>query len=251
MRQNIIAGNWKMNKNVSDAVALAKEVAEKAATVESGAEIVVCPTYLAVAAVGEAIKGSKVKLGAQDCHWEDDGAYTSKVSATMLKDAGVEYVILGHSEQRQFFNETDESVNKKAKKALSVGLKPIICVGETLEQRESNITEQVVKTQVEGGYAGLSKEDALKTVIAYEPVWAIGTGKTATSDQAQEVHAAIRALMTNLYDEKTAEAIRIQYGGSMKPGNAAELVGQKDVDGGLIGGAALKADDFLGIISAA
>ncbi|MBF0432007.1 MAG: triose-phosphate isomerase [Fibrobacteria bacterium] len=249
MRQYIIAGNWKMNMGISDAETLAKELVEKAGTSE-GPEMVLCPTYLALAKVAEVIKGSNLKLGAQDAHWEDDGAYTGKVSVSMLKEAGVEYVILGHSEQRSFFGETDETVNKKVKKVLAAGLKAIVCVGETLEQRESGVTESVVKTQVEGAYAGISAEDAKNTVIAYEPVWAIGTGKTASNEQAQEVHAFIRGLMKGLYSEEVAESVRIQYGGSMKPGNAGDLLGQTDIDGGLIGGAALKADDFIGIINA-
>ncbi|MFC1584767.1 triose-phosphate isomerase [Fibrobacterota bacterium] len=250
MRRKIIAGNWKMNKAIADAGALASEITQKAGSL-TGPEIVLCPTNLAVSKVAETVKGTNCILGAQDVHWEDDGAYTGKVSASMLKDAGVEYVIIGHSEQRQYFHETDETVNRKVKKALETGLKPIVCVGETLEEREGGKTEGVVETQVKGAYAGISEEDAAKTVIAYEPVWAIGTGKTATTEQAQEVHAFIRGLLAQLYSQGTADGIRIQYGGSMKPDNAAELLSQPDVDGGLIGGAALKADSFIGIIEAA
>lgn len=250
MRKIIVAGNWKMNMNISNGAQLAAEVVEKAKDV-SNVEVVVCPTYLALSKVKEVIDGTNVVLGAQDCHWEDDGAYTSKISASMLKDAGVVYVIIGHSEPRTYFGETDETVNKKVKKALSIGLKPIICVGETLEEREKEITEDVVGTQMKGAYDGLSVEDAANTVVAYEPVWAIGTGKVATTQQAQDVHAFIRKLLTELYSDEVAQGIRIQYGGSMKPDNAGELLGQTDIDGGLIGGAALKAESFLGIIQAA
>jgi triosephosphate isomerase len=248
MRRRIIAGNWKMNKTIPEAVELAKGVVEKSKGAE--AEVVVCPTYVCLSAVAEVIKGSNVALGAQDVHWEPKGAFTGKVSVDMLKSAGVTYVIIGHSEQRQYFGETNETVNKKVKATLAGGLLPIICVGETLEEREGGKTNAVVKSHVEGAYAGLSKEEALKTVIAYEPVWAIGTGKVATPEQAKEVHAYIRnELLAKLYDKDAADQIRIQYGGSMKPSNAGELLGG-DIDGGLIGGAALKADDFDGIVRA-
>ncbi len=248
MRRTIVAGNWKMNKNVGEAVELAKAVVQ--ATKGAATETVVCPAYPCLVPVAEAIKGSEVLLGAQDVYWEPKGAYTGKVSCDMLKSAGVTYVIIGHSEQRTYFNETNETVNKKVKAALAAGLKPIICVGETLEEREAGKTEAVVEDHVKGAYAGLSQADALQSVVAYEPVWAIGTGKTATPEMAQEVHGFIRKLMTSLYDADTAAQIRIQYGGSMKPSNAKELLGQPDIDGGLIGGAALKADDFNGIVQA-
>jgi len=250
MRTKIIAGNWKMNKGINDSKALAASIVEKANSI-NGVDIVLCPTYLSLSSVAEAIKGSNCKLGAQDAHWEDDGAYTGKISVSMLKEAGVEYVILGHSEQRQFFNETDETVNKKVVKVLAAELKPIICVGESLEQREAEKTEEVVIAQVKGAYANISEEDAQKTVVAYEPIWAIGTGKTASTAQAQEVHATIRKLLAELYSQSTADSIRIQYGGSMKPENAKDLLSQPDIDGGLIGGAALKPDSFIGIIEAA
>ncbi|OGJ91779.1 MAG: triose-phosphate isomerase [Candidatus Raymondbacteria bacterium RifOxyA12_full_50_37] len=249
MRRKIIAGNWKMNKTIPEAVTLAKEVV--AATKGAQAITVICPTYVCLAPVNEAIKGSHVILGAQDVHWEEKGAFTGKVSCDMLKSAGVTYVIIGHSEQRSYFNETNETVNKKVKAVLKAGLLPIICVGETLAEREGGRTEAVVKDHVEGAYKGLSKDDALKTVIAYEPVWAIGTGKVATKEQAQEVHAFIRKkVLSALYDADTASKIQIQYGGSMKADNAAALLKQEDIDGGLIGGAALKADDFKGIVLA-
>jgi len=247
MRRRIIAGNWKMNKTIPEAVELAKGVVAKSKGAE--AEVVVCPTYVCLSAVAEVLKGSNVALGAQDVHWEPKGAFTGKVSVDMLKSAGVKYVIIGHSEQRTYFGETNETVNKKVKATLAGGLLPIICVGETLEQREANQTEAVVKDHVVGAYAGLSKDDALKTVIAYEPVWAIGTGKVATPEQAKAVHAFIRKLMAELYDQAVADAVRIQYGGSMKASNAGELLGG-DIDGGLIGGAALKAEDFDGIVRA-
>jgi triosephosphate isomerase len=250
MRIKLIAGNWKMNKTVKEACDLASEILKETKSL-SGPEILICPTYLALSKVADIVLGSNCKLGAQDVHWEDDGAYTGKVSVSMLKDIGVEYIIVGHSEQRQYFHETDETVNKKARKILDTGLKPIICVGETLEEREGEKTEEVVHAQIKGAYAGISEEHAVKTVIAYEPIWAIGTGKVATTQQAQDVHASIRALLNELYGDTCAQTIRIQYGGSMKPDNAAELLSQQDVDGGLIGGASLKTDSFLDIIKAA
>jgi len=250
MRKYIIAGNWKMNKTVAESVALAKEIVEKSKGI-SKTEIVIAPTYLAAAKVADVIKGSNVKLGIQDIHWKDQGAYTGKVSIDMVKEIGAEYVIIGHSEQRQYFHETDETVNLKAKKVLGAGLKPIICIGETLDERKGGKLESVLTTQVNGAYKDISGEDALKTVIAYEPVWAIGTGVVATDEQAQETQKYVRFVVAKLYGEPAAEAIRIQYGGSMNPGNADGLLAQKDIDGGLIGGASLKSDAFFSIISAA
>ncbi len=249
-RRKILAGNWKMHKTAEESAALASAIADALRQKPAPHEVVVCPTYVALDRVAQALKGSSVALGAQDMHWENQGAFTGKISGDMLKAVGVSYVVLGHSEQRTYFHETDETVNKKTLKALADGLVPIVCVGETLEEREGNVTEKVVETQVRGAYAGVSAADAAKTVIAYEPVWAIGTGRTATSAQAQEVHAFIRGLLRSLYGNDVAEAVRIQYGGSMKPENAAELLALPDVDGGLIGGAALKAETFLGIIHA-
>jgi triosephosphate isomerase len=249
-RRKILAGNWKMHKTAEESAALARELAAALKDKPSAHEVVVCPTYVALDRVASVLPGSAVQLGAQDLHWEAQGAFTGKISGDMLKAVGVTYVIIGHSEQRAFFHETDETVNKKVRKALADGLKPIVCVGETLEEREAGITEKVVETQMRGAYAGLSPAEALSTVVAYEPVWAIGTGRTATSRQAQDVHKFIRGLLASLFDAPTAEAVRIQYGGSMKPENAAELLSQPDVDGGLIGGAALKAEAFLGIIHA-
>jgi triosephosphate isomerase len=246
-RRIVIAGNWKMNKTVSEAVELAKAVVAKASEAPASVDLVVSPTFVCLTEVAKVVAGTRVALGAQDMHWEESGAFTGKISAAMLVSAGVKYVILGHSEQRQFFGETDETVNKKVKQALKHGLLPIVCVGELLAEREAAKTDEVNERQLKGAYAGVSAEDAAKTVIAYEPVWAIGTGKVATVEQAQESQAFIRKVMTDLYGASVAEIIPIQYGGSMKPDNAKGLLSQKDIDGGLIGGAALKAEDFIGI----
>ena len=243
MRTPVIAGNWKMNKTVAEAVALASEIKEKVAGVEN-VKIIVCPVFTAVKSVADVLKGSNVKVGAQDMYWETSGAYTGEVSGEMLLEAGAEYVIIGHSERRQYFGETNETVNKKLKKALSIGLKPIVCIGETLADREAGTTEAVVGKQVKEGFVGLTAEEMKGTIIAYEPVWAIGTGKTATAEQAEAVHAFVRNLIAQLWDKETADAVIIQYGGSMKPENVASLLAQPDIDGGLIGGAALKADSF-------
>ncbi len=253
MRKKIIAGNWKMNKTVDESAKLATDLvaAVKGQPYAESVDIVVCPTYVALDRVAGIVKGSPVKLGAQDVHFENQGAFTGKVSTDMLKAVGVTYVILGHSEQRTLFGETDENVRKKTAKVLAEGLIPIICVGETLAERDGGITEKVVGIQLRAAYQGLSKDDAAKTVIAYEPVWAIGTGRNATDEQAQAVHKFIRRLLGEIYDAPLAQGIRIQYGGSMKPENAAGLMAQGDVDGGLIGGASLKVDAFLGIIKAA
>jgi triosephosphate isomerase len=252
MRKKIVAGNWKMNKTVEESAKLASDLV--AALKPEDAEkcdIVICPTFLALDRVSGIVKGTAVKLGAQDVHFDGQGAFTGKVSTDMLKAVGVSYVILGHSEQRTLFGETDEGVRKKTAKVLAEGLTPIICVGETLAEREGNRTEAVVKVQVEAAYKGLTAQDAAKTVIAYEPVWAIGTGRNATDDQAQAVHKFIRGLLAAQYGDAVAQVVRIQYGGSMKPENAAGLLKQGDIDGGLIGGASLKADSFFGIIRAA
>ncbi|MBO4552937.1 triose-phosphate isomerase [bacterium] len=243
MRTPVIAGNWKMNKTVAEAVALASEIKEKVAGVEN-VKIIVCPVFTAVKSVADVLKGTNVKVGAQDMYWETSGAYTGEVSGEMLMEAGAEYVIIGHSERRQYFGETNETVNKKLKKALSIGLKPIVCIGETLADREAGTTEAVVGKQVKEGFVGLTAEEMKGTIIAYEPVWAIGTGKTATAEQAEAVHAFVRNLIAQLWDKETADAVIIQYGGSMKPENVASLLAQPDIDGGLIGGAALKADSF-------
>jgi triosephosphate isomerase (TIM) len=245
--KKFIAGNWKMNTSVDEARTLAKSVVDLAGKI-TDVDIAVCPPYTNLQAVGETIKGSSVKLGAQDVHWEAKGAYTGKVSCGMLKSLGVTYVIIGHSEQRQHFHETDETVNKKSRAVLVSGLLPIICVGETIDERKSGKMDTVIDRQVHGAFKDISEADARKCTIAYEPVWAIGTGETATPQQANEAHQFIRKILTNIYNKDTAQSIRIQYGGSMKPDNAKSLLAQSDVDGGLIGGASLKAADFTGII---
>jgi triosephosphate isomerase len=250
-RPYIIAGNWKMNKTVAESVALAKELAVLVPTPIANVSVVIAPTFLATASVVEAVKGSGVDVAVQDVHFENQGAFTGKVSVDMVKDLGVKYVILGHSEQRSYFGETDLLVNKKTQKVLAAGLTPIICIGETLDERNSGRLESVLTTQVNGAYADVSAEDAAKTVIAYEPVWAIGTGVTASDEQAQDAQALVRSLVANLYGQDVADKVVIQYGGSMKGDNALGLLGQKDIDGGLIGGAALKAETFIAIINAA
>lgn len=249
MRKKIIAGNWKMNKTVAEAKALAEAIKVELSS-ETKVDVVLCPPFTAINAVSESVSGSQVAVGAQNMHWEASGAYTGEVSAEMLREQYCRYVILGHSERRQYFAETDDAVNKKAKAALAAGLKPIVCVGETLEEREADRIEEVITTQVNGSLQGLDSAQLKNTIIAYEPVWAIGTGKTATPEQAQEVHAFIRSLLVKLSDAATASAVRIQYGGSMKPGNAAELMAKPDIDGGLIGGAALDAPSFIEIVKA-
>lgn len=250
MRKPIVAGNWKMNKTPDEAEVLAKEVVAAVSGVDA-VDVGICPPYTALERVGRVVKGSNVTLGAQNMHWEASGAFTGEVSAEMLLTCGCEYVILGHSERRQYFGETDATVNQRLKAALAAELKPIVCVGETLEERKSDVTEQVVRKQVTGGLEGLSADEAQTLVLAYEPVWAIGTGLTATPEQAEAVHACIREVLTQLYNASVSEAIRIQYGGSMKPDNAAELLGQPNIDGGLIGGAALDAESFAAIVKAA
>lgn len=211
-------------------------------------DVVVCPVFTALTEVAEVIAETGISMGAQDCHWEKEGAYTGEVACPMLKDAGATFVIIGHSERRQFFGETNESVNKKTKAALASGLTPIVCVGETLAEREADKTFAVIEKQVTEGFAGITAQQMAGIIIAYEPVWAIGTGKTATSAQAQEVHAFIRALLSKLYSDETAQGVRIQYGGSVKPENAADLMKQPDIDGALVGGASLKVDSFAAII---
>jgi len=249
MRKTIIAGNWKMNNNHEQAGALVQELIEKVNDVED-VEIVVCPPFTSLSAVHDLVDNTNIGLGAQNMHWEEKGAFTGEVSANMLLTLGCRYVILGHSERRTYFHETDEIVARKTQAAIKAGLTPIVCVGETLEERESGVTESVIKKQVEGSLQSLSADEFNGTVLAYEPVWAIGTGLTATSDQAQEVHSFIRGLIINIFGDDIATVTRIQYGGSMKPGNAGELLSMKDIDGGLIGGAALDAGSFEGIIRA-
>ena len=249
-RKTIIAGNWKMNKTATET----KKFAEELKTIMPRAkwcETVVCVPFVNIPAALKAFKDMRVSVGAENLYYEPNGAYTGEVSAEMLKDLGVKYVIIGHSERRQYFGETDIIVNKKVHAALEAGLHPIICVGESLEQREMDVTMELITLQVKSALAGVSADKARKCVIAYEPIWAIGTGKTATAEQAGEVCTAIRTVIRGLYGARVARSITIQYGGSMNPKNAAELLAQGDVDGGLIGGAALKADQFVEIINAA
>jgi len=249
-RKLIIAGNWKMNKTSADAVSLARDLVA-AVGAQSDVEVVICPPFTSLEGVAKAIDGSLIKLGAQNMHFEASGAFTGEVSAPMLRALFATHVILGHSERRSLFAETDAFVNKKVLAAFKNQLRPILCVGETLAERESGSTLRVVQTQVERGLEGVSNEMAATLVVAYEPVWAIGTGKVATTEQAQEVHAFIRGLLTRLHGDGVAQRVRILYGGSMKPANAPELLAQKDIDGGLIGGASLEARSFVELVKAA
>lgn len=251
LRKAVIAGNWKMNKTRPEAKELLEAIKPLVANADGKVEVIACVPYTNLETAVAATAGSNVKVGAENVHFEKSGAFTGEISADMLVEVGVEYVVLGHSERRQYFGETDETVNKRTKAALAAGLKPIVCVGELLWEREANITEEVIARQIKLDLAGVSADDIKKTIIAYEPVWAIGTGKTATADQAQEVCAFIRATLAKLYGAAVADAVTIQYGGSMNAGNAAELLSKPDVDGGLIGGASLKANDFNTIVQAA
>ncbi len=249
MRTPIIAGNWKLNKTIGESVDLV--IALRTLIVDvTNVEIIVAPVFTALSAVAQVLEGSNICLAAQDVFWEESGAFTGEVSPTMLKDAGCDYVIIGHSERRQYFGETNESVNRKVKAAHAHGLTPIICVGEQLADREAGRTESVVEYHVINGLAELSADQILSTVIAYEPVWAIGTGKTATPNQAQEVHAFIRSLLSKICTADVASQVRIQYGGSVKPDNADELMAQPDVDGALVGGASLESELFAQIVKA-
>ena len=249
-RKKLIAGNWKMNKTSADAVSLARELVLSLGT-QSDVDVVICPPFTALEAVAGAIDGSLIKLGAQNMHFEASGAFTGEVSAPMLRAIFATHVILGHSERRTLFGETDELVNRKVLAALKNQLRPILCVGESLAEREAGSTLKVIQAQTERALEGVSREMAASVVVAYEPVWAIGTGKVATAEQAQEVHGFIRGLLTKLQGEPTAQRVRILYGGSMKPANAAELLTQKDLDGGLIGGASLEARSFVELVRAA
>ena len=239
-RKRIIAGNWKMNMTPSEAVKLVEEL--KPLVVNDDVDVVYCVPAIDIVPVVEAVKGTNVQVGAENFYIEDKGAYTGEISAPMLVDAGVEYVIIGHSERREYFKEDDAFLNKKVKKAIASGLTPILCCGETLEQREMGVTMDWIRLQIKSDLAGVAADDVKNLVIAYEPIWAIGTGKTATSDQAEEVCKGIRELIAEVYDTDTAEAVRIQYGGSMNAGNAKELLAKPNIDGGLIGGASLKAE---------
>ena len=249
-RQKFVCGNWKMFKTAGEARELVRALVPLVQGVAGKVQVAVAPPFTALAAAGEALRGTTVELAAQNCHFEPQGAFTGEVSVPMLADAGVKHCIVGHSERRQLFGETDEGVRKKAAALLRGGLLPIVCVGETLQEREAGRTLEVVSRQVRGALEGLAAADVARLTLAYEPVWAIGTGKTATTAQAQEVHAAMRQLLRQLFGA-AAEEVRIQYGGSVKPENAAELMAQPDVDGALVGGASLKAPDFSNIVKGA
>lgn len=247
MRKPIIAGNWKMHKTTAEAKALSSSIVREVREIGE-VQIVLCPPFTALSPVAEAIKGSNVELGAQNCHYESRGAFTGEVAPEFLVDLGCRYVIIGHSERRQYFQEDDQLINKKLKKAMSVGLVPIFCIGETLEERQKDLTFDVLRRQVTNGLSEIHLDDPLKMVVAYEPVWAIGTGVTATPDQAQEAHRYVRDLLAGLWGTDMAEAVRIQYGGSVKPDNIRELMAQPDIDGALVGGASLEADSFAKIV---
>ena len=249
LRKVVIAGNWKMNKTPAEAKELIAAIAPLVK--DADCDVVACTPFVDLASAQEAAAGTNIQIGAENCHWEKSGAYTGEISAEMLSSMGVNIVIIGHSERRQYFGETDVTVQKRVRAALDAGLTVILCVGETLEQREMGVTMDLISLQVKSAFAGVSADKVRKCVVAYEPVWAIGTGKTATAEQAGEVCNAIRATIRFLYGARVARSVTIQYGGSMNPGNAAELLAQPDVDGGLIGGAALKPDQFVDIINAA
>ena len=249
LRRAVIAGNWKMNKTPAEAEALINEI--KPFVKDADCDVVCCVPYIDLQTALDATKGSNIKVGAENCYWEESGAFTGEISAKMLKTIGVEYVIIGHSERRTFFGDTDETVAKRTRGALDAGLKVILCVGEYLEQRDLGITIEVVRMQTKIALNGVSADELKNVIIAYEPVWAIGTGRVATPDQAQEVNGAIREVLAELYGKDVADTITVQYGGSMNAGNAEELLAQEDIDGGLIGGASLKAPDFAKIVEAA
>ena len=250
MRKPFIAGNWKMNTNKEEALSLVEGIIKKLGG-RNEIDIGVCPPFVYLDTVVKAAKGSRLFIGAQNLYFEKDGAFTGEISASMLKDIGCSHCIIGHSERRHILNEPDEMINKKVSAALQAGILPILCVGELLEEREKGLTEDVVRRHIQEGLRGVKENDVRRVVIAYEPVWAIGTGKTATPEQAQEVHKFIRTLLQKMYSKETAEKIVIQYGGSVKPENAEDLLNQSDIDGALVGGASLKIDSFVGIIEAA
>jgi len=249
LRKAVIAGNWKMNKTPSEAKALLEEIVPLVKDAEC--EVVACVPYVDIITAVEAVKGTNIKIGAENAHWEPQGAYTGEISTGMLNECGVEYVVIGHSERRQYFGETDETVNKRTRAVLKAGLKPIVCVGEVLEERKSNIFKDVIERQVKLDLKDVEAKDIKNVVIAYEPVWAIGTGETATPEQAEEVCLFIRNTLADLYSKEIADAITIQYGGSMNDQNAAELLAKEDIDGGLIGSASLNAQKFAAIVAAA
>ena len=249
LRKAVIAGNWKMNKTPAEAKELIAAIAPLVK--DAGCEVVACTPFVDLSAAQEAAQGTNIQIGAENCHWEKSGAYTGEISAEMLSSMGVNIVIIGHSERRQYFGETDVTVQKRVRAALDAGMAVILCVGETLEQREQCITSELVTMQTKIALCGVSEEELKRVIIAYEPVWAIGTGKTATAEQANEVCHTIRECIASVYSQAAADGITIQYGGSMNAGNAAELLAQPDVDGGLIGGASLKPQDFATIVKAA
>ena len=251
LRKAVLAGNWKMNKTRSEAKALISELIANEDIKKADCGVVICAPFTNLETALELTKGTNIKVGAENCHFEKSGAFTGEISADMLVEMGVEYVIIGHSERRQYFGETDETVNKRTLAALNAGLKVILCVGETLSQREENITEEIVSIQTKIALKGVTAEQLKNVIIAYEPVWAIGTGRTATSEQAAEVCGFIRGIASKLYSKTDADALTIQYGGSMNPKNADELLAQEDIDGGLIGGASLKSADFASLIVSA
>ena len=248
-RKRVVAGNWKLNLGPDEGVALVESMLPLIEE-DVDCDVVVCPSYVTLGAVGKALQGSLIELGAQNGHWAESGAFTGEVGPSMLLTIGCRWVILGHSERRQMFGETDEGVNRRLLCALSVGMKPIVCVGETLEERDAGRVKDVVLGQIDRSLSGLDPQQACSTTIAYEPVWAIGTGRTATPDQAEEVHAMIRHRLSSTLGDETAQQMRLQYGGSVKPDNAAELFGQDNIDGGLIGGASLDAESFAAIVRA-
>ncbi|WP_127058276.1 triose-phosphate isomerase [Veillonella ratti] len=250
MRKQIIAGNWKMHTDLAEATILVEGIKAALAEGEATREVVVCPPFTGLSTVADLIEDTDVRLGAQNMYFEPKGAFTGEVSPLMLTDVGCHYVILGHSERREYFSESDALINQKIKAAFQYDLIPILCVGESLAQREANETQSFIDSQLTAGLEGLTAEQVSQMVIAYEPIWAIGTGKTATAEQAGEVCTAIRAKVAALFDKETAEALRIQYGGSVKGSNAKEILSQPDIDGALVGGASLKADDFMAIIKA-
>ena len=250
MRKMVIAGNWKMHGELNETVNLISGIKNLLEDYDVKCDVIVAPPFTSLETANTLVKDSQIKLSAQNMHFEDKGAFTGEISHSMLKSVGCEFVILGHSERRSIFGETDEIINKKIIKALSVGLNPIFCIGETLEEREANITEKIVETQIRKGLENVSESDLAKIIIAYEPVWAIGTGKVATPEQAQDVHFFIRNLISQMYSKEAAENLTIQYGGSVKPDNAAGLLSKPDIDGALVGGACLKADSFVDIIKA-
>ncbi|GBD91377.1 bifunctional PGK/TIM [bacterium BMS3Abin04] len=251
MRTKVIAGNWKMNKDLNESVTLVSEIKNGLTKLNSSSEIIICPPYTSLETVNSLIKDTAINLGAQNMHFEDSGAFTGEISADMLKSVGCNYVILGHSERRKIFLETNEVINKKVKKALDKNLKVIFCIGETLSERESNVTFKVLEEQIVNGLSNIDNDKVQNLTVAYEPVWAIGTGKTASPEQAQEVHEFIRKLIAQLYSDNLAQDMKILYGGSVKPNNAASLLSKPDIDGALIGGACLKPDLFLEVIKIA